>query len=84
MVTHLLAVPVSHRDIIDRGEGSTAVARKISEIEEANGRQPVDPNTAKAWKRTDSIPGIYWQAFVDAGLATLEELAAAAAAKRAA
>jgi hypothetical protein len=43
---------------------------------------PVDGNTVKGWKRNDSIPGPYWQAFADARIATLEELAAAAEEKR--
>lgn len=44
----------------------------------------VDPNTTKKWKANDSIPAAYWSALVEAGKATLEELADAAAAKRAA
>jgi hypothetical protein len=43
---------------------------------------PVDGNTVKAWARLDSIPAPYWQGFADARIATLEELAAAAEAKR--
>lgn len=62
---------LSHRAIIARANGPTAVGREIN----------VDPNTVKAWSRLDSIPAPHWQAITDAGLATLEELAAAAAAK---
>lgn len=44
----------------------------------------VEANTTKAWNRTDSIPSAYWEACAGTGIATLEELAAAAASKRAA
>ncbi len=77
------APSVSHRDIIDRAGGPAATSKAISPIEEAASRLPVDANTVKAWKRQNSIPGAYWQAFRDADLATLSELAAAAAARRA-
>lgn len=63
---------VSHSEIIARADGSAALARKIGQ----------DPNTVKAWKRTDSIPAPHWQAIADKGVATLQELAEAAAAKR--
>lgn len=62
---------MSHSGIIDREGGSTAFARRIDE----------DPNKVKAWKRGDSIPAPYWAAVVDAGMATLEELAEGAARK---
>ena len=42
----------------------------------------VDPNTAKQWKRSDSIPAPYWDAVAKAGVASLEELAAAAAVRK--
>lgn len=74
--------PVSHRDIIELGAGPAAVARDISEHEVRQGRACVDANTVKAWKRTDSIPAPYFEAFAAVGLATLEELAAAAAVRR--
>jgi hypothetical protein len=64
----------SHRDLIYRGGGSARVAESLD--------PPVDRNTVKAWAFNDSIPGPYWQAFADAKIATLEELAAAAEAKR--
>jgi hypothetical protein len=76
------APTVSHRDIIDRAGGPAATSRAISLIEEAASRPAIDANTVKAWKRADSIPGAYWQAFRDADLATLNELASAAAARR--
>ena len=41
-----------------------------------------DPNTVFAWKRTDSIPAAYWRKLSDAGVATLDELADAAAHRR--
>lgn len=55
----------SHRGIIERAGGSTALGAKIE----------VDPNTVKAWKRTDSIPAGYWRVLVDEGLASFRELA---------
>lgn len=64
----------SHRDIILRNGGPTAMGRKIN----------VDPNNVKAWARLDSIPAPHWQAFADSNAATLEELAAAAARRKAA
>lgn len=65
---------LSHRSIIFRGGGPARVGAAL--------QPPVEANTVKAWSRTDSIPGAYWQALADARLATLEELAAAAEDKR--
>lgn len=48
------------------------MARAISE----------EPNTAFAWKREGSIPAAYWPRLVDAGFATLDELAVAAEARK--
>lgn len=62
----------SHRDIIQRAGGPAAFGHQIK----------VSPNNVKAWKRLDSIPGPYFRQIAEAGLATLEELAAAAAARR--
>lgn len=73
---------VSHRDIIDRSGGPASVAGAISAHEREAGRKPVDGNTTKAWKRQDSIPAPYFEAFASAGLATLDELASAAATRR--
>lgn len=39
-------------------------------------------NRVRQWIPTDSIPAPYWSAVVEAGLATLEELATAAARRR--
>lgn len=61
----------SHRDIIARGGGPSATARRIE----------VDPNTVKGWNRLNSIPAAHWERLADEKLATLEELAAAAARK---
>lgn len=55
----------SHRQIVIDAGGATAMA----EITGA------EPGTAKQWKRADSIPSRYWKALVDAGKATLIELA---------
>lgn len=59
----------SHTAIIARNGGPAAIGRLIG----------VDPNTTKAWKRLDSIPAAHWQSLANAGVATLDELAAAAA-----
>jgi len=64
----------SHQRIIERAGGPTAFARAIG----------ADPNTVKAWKRTNSIPAPHWQAISVAELATLSELANAAAQRAAA
>lgn len=61
----------SHRDIIARSGGPAATGRRIE----------VDPNTVKGWNRLNSIPAAHWQRITDEGLASLEELAAAAASK---
>lgn len=66
------AAPIDHRAVIVRAGGSTALARQIDR----------DPNNVKAWKRLNSIPSGHWQAIADAGVATLDELAAAAAKKQ--
>lgn len=64
----------SHRDLIFRGGGPAKVGDSLD--------PPVEGNTVKGWARNDSIPGPYWEAFAEAKIATLEELAAAAGAKR--
>ena len=38
-------------------------------------------HTVRSWVQRDSIPDQHWKALADAGLATLDELAAAAAAR---
>ncbi|MDP1598988.1 hypothetical protein [Phenylobacterium sp.] len=62
----------SHQQIITDANGPSAVARIVG----------AEAGTAKQWRRNDSIPAAYWAAMADAGLATLEELAVAAASKR--
>ncbi len=74
MVETSLSDPISHRDIIERGGGPAAFGRAIE--------PPVEANTTKQWKRLDSIPKEYWRGIADAKLATLDELADAAASKR--
>ena len=59
--------------IFDR-TGPTEMARRIGFD---------DPNTVHAWKRTESIPAAYWRKLADAEVATLDELADAAARRRA-
>lgn len=62
----------THLKIIADAGGPSALARIAG----------ADPNTAKQWKRNDSIPAAYWSAIVAAGAANLEELADAAAHRR--
>lgn len=59
----------THSQIIKDAGGVSAFAKSIN----------IDANTAKAWPRLDSIPARYWEAVVLAELATLTELARAAA-----
>ena len=63
----------SHRDLITRGGGPSRVAEAIGE----------DREKVKKWSAADSIPGPYWQAMQDGGIATLDELATAADRRRA-
>lgn len=63
------ADPITHRDIIERAGGPAALGRAIN----------VDANTTKAWKRLDSIPAAHWQSIAQAEIASLDELAEAAA-----
>lgn len=62
----------THKQIIKDAGGPAVVARAV--VAEAN--------TAKGWSRSNSIPAMYWEPLVAAQMATLEELAAAAAARR--
>lgn len=50
--------------------------------EEVALRRGVSVHTVRSWIQRDSIPAEHWAGFADDGRATLEELAAAAAAKR--
>lgn len=59
----------SHQAVIERAGGPAKFARAIG----------ADPNTVKAWKRLNSIPAPHWAAVAGAHLATLTELADAAA-----
>lgn len=67
----------THNDIIDAAGGPTKFAGLIS-TEAAL----VEPNLVFAWKREGSIPAAYWPRIVDATLATLDELAHAAEARK--
>lgn len=62
----------THRDIIAEAGGPTKLAERIA----------VERWLAGAWKREDSIPAAYWPRLVDAGLATLDDLAHAAEARK--
>lgn len=62
----------SHQQVIDDAKGPSALAHTLG----------VEPGTVKQWKRNNSIPAPYWQAISEADIATLDELAAAAATRR--
>jgi hypothetical protein len=62
----------THEQIIAAANGPSALARIVG----------VDAGTAKKWRKGDSIPAPYWEAIAEAKIATLEELAAAAATKQ--
>ncbi len=62
----------THFEIIRDAGGFEAVARRLG--------LEAKRLTVRSWAVRNSIPGAYWQAFAEAGLATLSELAAAAAA----
>lgn len=62
----------THTDIIKRAGGATELGRRIG----------VDPNTVHAWKRANSIPAAYWRGIAEEQIATLDQLADAAAARR--
>ncbi len=59
----------SHTDIIAAAGGPSRLARALK----------APPGRAHQWKRLDSIPPRYWPGIAGRGLASLEELAAAAA-----
>lgn len=63
----------THSQIISDAGGPSAAARLIH----------AQPGTVKQWRRLDSIPAPHWNALVTAKLATLKELADAAATRRA-
>lgn len=67
----------THAEII-RSHGASALVRDLAAREVR-----VHQSTPQRWVDRDSIPGEYWQVVVDLGIATLEELAAAAALSRA-
>jgi len=62
----------SHPDIIADAGGPTKLAATIS----------VEKGLVSAWKRENSIPAAYWPRLVAAELTTLDELAAAAEARK--
>lgn len=63
----------THFQIIEAAGGYRALAEAIG--------QP--PERARFWRRRKAIPPEQWKAVAEAGIATLEELAEAAATKRA-
>lgn len=66
----------THRDII-RKHGALKLARSL-----ADRGVKVHGSTPQRWADRNSIPGEYWAAISDMGIATLEELAAAADARQ--
>lgn len=61
----------THTDIINATGGPSAIAKIVG----------ADPNSAKQWRRNDSIPSKHWHALVAAGHASWAELGAANAIK---
>ena len=61
----------THSDIIKRAGTPATVLEKIGNI--------VSVHTVTSWRQRNSIPAEHWKTLCEAGLATLEELAAAAA-----
>jgi hypothetical protein len=64
----------THADIINDAGGAAALHDKLGLLGKIH--------TVRSWGQRDSIPADQWKAIADAGLATLEELAEAAALKR--
>jgi hypothetical protein len=62
----------THQQIINDAGGPAAVARAVN----------ADPGTAKQWRRLNSIPATYWAEVARQKIATLDELAAGAEARR--
>ena len=70
----------SHSQIIDDAAGPHAVARVVHPHVEAD--EVTVQTRVRAWAITGSIPGEYWTLLERLGLATVAELAAAAAARK--
>lgn len=62
----------THQKIV-QDHGATRLARELA----AQGIE-VHPSTPQRWAERNSIPGEYWQALVDLGVSSLDELATAA------
>lgn len=62
----------THAQIIDAAGGVGPLAKALA----------APYNRVRQWPASDSIPAPYWNAVVAAGIATLDELAAAAERKR--
>lgn len=67
----------AHREIIESAGGDHAVAAALGS---ASG---VNASRVRFWRRRNSIPAEWWASLARAGVATLEELAAGAAKRRA-
>jgi hypothetical protein len=61
----------THSDIIKRAGTPAAILEKIGSV--------VSVHTVTSWRQRNSIPAEHWKVFCETGLATLEELAVAAA-----
>jgi hypothetical protein len=61
----------THAQIVKRGGKDQEVAERIG----------AKPYQVRDWRLRNSIPSEHWKAFSDSGIATLEELAEAAAQK---
>ena len=71
-VMHIIRRMRTHLQIIQDAGGYREFATKVRQV----------PARVRFWERRAAIPAEWWSAVAGAGLATLEELAVAAAAKR--
>lgn len=59
------------------------IVAKAGKPEEVALRRGVSVHTVRSWMQRNSIPAEHWKGFADEGHATLEDLAVAAAQRRA-
>lgn len=70
----------THHQIIKDANGPHALARLIEPFVE--GEQSVLESRCRGWSLNNSIPGEYWPLLASLGVASLDELAHAAAARK--
>jgi hypothetical protein len=70
----------THQEVISEAGGAHVLAQLIAE--NVSGEVELLRKRVWAWVRSDSIPGEYWALLADKGVATVNELAEAAEAKK--